>query len=400
VIPDSGEILLDGKPAHFKSPIEARRAGIETVYQDLAVAPALDIATNLFLGREQRRKGPLGSLLRMVDKADMKRQAGEHMRNLQIGIRSMSQAVETLSGGQRQGVAVARAPAWARKLVIMDEPTAALGVRESGQVLELIRRVRDRRPRSGVTRSPRDDARRRAAGRREPEHGSHVVNAQRVDDRMEARVRDAIAVLGYRPNVTASSLRRAAGGSASVGLVFEDVANPFFSAVHRGVEDILRSRGMLTFAGSSDEEPDRERELAEAFASRGVDGLIIAPAGGDQSYLGRDRDAGMALVFVNRPPRFLDADSVVCDNFGGAMAACEHLISHGHRRIGFLGDRPEIHTSVERFRGYRAALARHSIAEDPHLIRHSLFRALDACETTRELMLARRPRRRCSPART
>jgi fructose transport system ATP-binding protein len=143
VIPDAGEIYLDDKPAHFKSPLEARRAGIETVYQDLAVAPALDIATNLFLGREQRRSGPLGSLLRMVDKAAMKRQAQEHMHNLQIGIRSMSQAVETLSGGQRQGVAVARAAAWARKLVIMDEPTAALGVRESAQVLELIRRVRD-----------------------------------------------------------------------------------------------------------------------------------------------------------------------------------------------------------------------------------------------------------------
>jgi fructose transport system ATP-binding protein len=143
VIPDAGEIYLDDKPAHFKSPLEARRAGIETVYQDLAVAPALDIATNLFLCREQRRSGPLGSLLRMVDKAAMKRQAQEHMHNLQIGIRSMSQAVETLSGGQRQGVAVARAAAWARKLVIMDEPTAALGVRESAQVLELIRRVRD-----------------------------------------------------------------------------------------------------------------------------------------------------------------------------------------------------------------------------------------------------------------
>jgi fructose transport system ATP-binding protein len=143
VIPDSGEILLDGRPANFRSPLEARRAGIETVYQDLAVCPALDISTNLFLGREQRRKGPLGSLLRMVDKADMKRQAAEHMRNLQIGIRSMGQAVETLSGGQRQGVAVARAAAWAKKLVIMDEPTAALGVRESAQVLELIRRVRD-----------------------------------------------------------------------------------------------------------------------------------------------------------------------------------------------------------------------------------------------------------------
>jgi len=143
VIPDQGEIRLDGEPVHFKSPLEARRSGIETVYQDLAVAPAMDIATNLFLGREKRRAGPLGSVLRMVDKRGMKREAQQHMADLKIGIRSMGQAVETLSGGQRQGVAVARAAAWARKLVIMDEPTAALGVRESGQVLELIKRVRD-----------------------------------------------------------------------------------------------------------------------------------------------------------------------------------------------------------------------------------------------------------------
>ena len=143
VIPDEGQILLDGETVHFRSPLEARRAGIETVYQDLAVAPALDIATNLFLGREKRRAGPLGSVLRMVDKPGMRKEAEKQMNALQIGIRSMSQAVETLSGGQRQGVAVARAAAWARKLVIMDEPTAALGVRESGQVLELIKRVRD-----------------------------------------------------------------------------------------------------------------------------------------------------------------------------------------------------------------------------------------------------------------
>ncbi len=142
-IPDSGTVSLDGEEVNFKSPLEARRAGIETVYQDLAVAPALDIATNLFLGREKRRDGPLGSVFRMLDHKGMKEEADKQMKTLQIGIRSMSQAVETLSGGQRQGVAVARAAAWARKLVIMDEPTAALGVRESGQVLELIKRVRD-----------------------------------------------------------------------------------------------------------------------------------------------------------------------------------------------------------------------------------------------------------------
>ena len=143
VVPDAGEIRLDGEPVRFKSPIEARKAGIETVYQDLAVAPAMDIATNLFLGREQRRGGPLGSLFRMLDHKGMREEADRQMKSLQIGIRSMSQAVETLSGGQRQGVAVARAAAWARKLVIMDEPTAALGVKESAQVLELINRVRD-----------------------------------------------------------------------------------------------------------------------------------------------------------------------------------------------------------------------------------------------------------------
>ncbi len=142
-IPDSGTVSLDGEEVRFKSPIEARKAGIETVYQDLAVAPALDIATNLFLGREKRRAGPLGSVLRMIDHKAMKEEADKQMKSLQIGIRSMSQAVETLSGGQRQGVAVARAAAWARKLVIMDEPTAALGVKESAQVLELIKRVRD-----------------------------------------------------------------------------------------------------------------------------------------------------------------------------------------------------------------------------------------------------------------
>ncbi len=142
-IPDEGEIKLDGQTVHFKSPSEAREAGIETVYQDLAVAPALDIATNLFLGREKRRAGPLGSVFRMVDKKFMREEADRQMKSLQIGIRSMSQAVETLSGGQRQGVAVARAAAWARKLVIMDEPTAALGVKESAQVLELIKRVKE-----------------------------------------------------------------------------------------------------------------------------------------------------------------------------------------------------------------------------------------------------------------
>ncbi|MDD2926534.1 ATP-binding cassette domain-containing protein [Rhodoferax sp.] len=143
-VPDEGEILLDGKPVHFKSPIDARRAGIETVYQDLAVAPAMSIAENLFLGRELLRPGLLGQWLRLLDKKEMLTQAITRMQELKVGIRSMTQAVETLSGGQRQCVAVARAAAFARHVVIMDEPTAALGVKEGNMVLELIRRVRDK----------------------------------------------------------------------------------------------------------------------------------------------------------------------------------------------------------------------------------------------------------------
>jgi fructose transport system ATP-binding protein len=144
LIPDEGQILLDGQPVHFRSPLDARRYGIETVYQDLAVAPALDIAENLFLGRELRRAGVLGSVFRMLDKRRMVAEASMHMQDLKIGITSMRQAVETLSGGQRQGVAVARSAAFARHVVIMDEPTAALGVKETHMVLDLIRRVRDR----------------------------------------------------------------------------------------------------------------------------------------------------------------------------------------------------------------------------------------------------------------
>ena len=144
LVPDSGEILLDGRVVRFRSPMDARRAGIETVYQDLAVAPAMSIAENLFLGRELRRPGVLGSLLRMLDKKRMLEESTRHMQDLKIGVGSMTQAVETLSGGQRQGVAVARSAAFARHVVIMDEPTAALGVKESNTVLELIRRVRDR----------------------------------------------------------------------------------------------------------------------------------------------------------------------------------------------------------------------------------------------------------------
>ncbi|GAA4108393.1 ATP-binding cassette domain-containing protein [Aminobacter aganoensis] len=145
VTPDEGEILLEGKPVNFKSPMEARDAGIETVYQNLALSPALSIADNMFLGREIRKPGILGNWFRMLDRGAMEKRAREKLTELGLmTIQNISQAVETLSGGQRQGVAVARAAAFGSKVVIMDEPTAALGVKESRRVLELILDVKRR----------------------------------------------------------------------------------------------------------------------------------------------------------------------------------------------------------------------------------------------------------------
>jgi len=145
VIPDDGEILIEGKRVHFRSPIEARDEGIEIVYQTLALSPALSIADNMFVGREIRKKGILGDWFRLLDKAEMERFAREKLTELGLmTVQSINQAVETLSGGQRQGVAVARAAAFASKFIIMDEPTAALGVKESRRVLELILDVKSR----------------------------------------------------------------------------------------------------------------------------------------------------------------------------------------------------------------------------------------------------------------
>jgi fructose transport system ATP-binding protein len=141
--PDRGEILLEGQQVTFKSPLDSRHAGIETVYQTLAVSPALDIASNMFLGREERMAGVLGMVFRKLDKRGMRNHAKEQMSKLGITtLQDMGQTVETLSGGQRQAVAVARAAAFGSKVIILDEPTAALGVRESNQVLDMIRELR------------------------------------------------------------------------------------------------------------------------------------------------------------------------------------------------------------------------------------------------------------------
>lgn len=145
VIPDEGEVFMEGQKVSFQSPIEARAAGIETVYQTLAMSPALSIADNMFMGRELRKPGFRGTFLRQLDRAEMERQARDKLSELGLmTIQNINQAVETLSGGQRQGVAVARAAAFGSKVIILDEPTAALGVKESRRVLDLIQDVKSR----------------------------------------------------------------------------------------------------------------------------------------------------------------------------------------------------------------------------------------------------------------
>jgi fructose transport system ATP-binding protein len=145
VTPDAGEIRLEGQPVHFRSPLDARAVGIETVYQHLALSPSLSIVDNLFLGRERRKTGLLGKLFRALDRSAMQKEARRHLNALGLlTIQNIGQAVETLSGGQRQGVAVVRATAFGSRVVIMDEPTAALGVKESRKVLELMLDVKRR----------------------------------------------------------------------------------------------------------------------------------------------------------------------------------------------------------------------------------------------------------------
>jgi fructose transport system ATP-binding protein len=145
VIPDSGEVFLEGEQVNFNSPLEARERGIETVYQTLAMSPALSIADNMFMGREIRKSGIMGSVFRQLDKQQMQKIARDKLSELGLmTIQNINQAVETLSGGQRQGVAVARAAAFGSKVIILDEPTAALGVKESRRVLELILDVKRR----------------------------------------------------------------------------------------------------------------------------------------------------------------------------------------------------------------------------------------------------------------
>ena len=221
---------------------------------------------------------------------------------------------------------------------------------------------------------------------------SRVVNLEPgVSADLVERVQTAAAALQYRPNLTASSLRRSDGRTQTIGLVLENIANPYSSALHRAIEDIARSHEVVVFAGSVDEDPARERELAGTFLARQVDGLIVVPAGADQSYLAHELRAGTPMVFVDRPPNLLDADAVTTDNFAGARDAVRHLIAHGHRRIAYLGDLSSIFTAEQRLNGYLDALERAGIVLDADLIWQNLRSSDHAQTAIIELLTAAEP---------
>lgn len=214
---------------------------------------------------------------------------------------------------------------------------------------------------------------------------SRVVNGEpAVSPAMTKRVNDAIDKLGFRRNESARMLRR--GRTASIGLILEDAGDPFYSMLTRAVEDVAREHGSMVFAASSSEDPDRERELTLAFCARRVDGLVIVPAGSTHRYLLPEIAAGIPAVFVDRPPMDLDSDTVLVDNEGGAQAGVEHLLAHGHRRIGFIGDAPEIHTATARLAGYRAALAEAGIDYDERLVTLAAPRPATIATTVEEML--------------
>ena len=198
---------------------------------------------------------------------------------------------------------------------------------------------------------------------------SRVVNDEGgVSPALVERVRRAIDELDFRPNVGARNLRRSDRRTSSVGLLLENVGNPYSAALQRAVEDVSTPRGVIVFSGSVDEDPARERALARAFSARRADGLLLVPASDDLSYLDSELRAGMAVVCVDREARGLAVDSVVTTNTLGAAEGVRHLAAAGHRRIGYLGDRRGIVTARQRYEGYREALAALGIPLDPSLV--------------------------------
>ncbi len=215
---------------------------------------------------------------------------------------------------------------------------------------------------------------------------SRVVNdEQGVSPVLTGRVLSAVRMLGYRHNLSASSLRRTDRKTRTVGVLLDDVSNPFSSCLARAVEEVVRSRGMLVFAGSSEEDADRQEELLHALLSRWVDGLIIIPVPGDAGALVRRHGLDIPVVFVDRPGP-AGTDSVTVDNRNGAEGAVRHLTAAGHRRIAFLGDLASLWTATERHAGYVIGLASGGIPYDAGLVRWDLHSVEAAEESMLDLL--------------
>jgi LacI family transcriptional regulator len=215
---------------------------------------------------------------------------------------------------------------------------------------------------------------------------SRVVNREPgVRPATEARVRDALKALGYRANDMARSLRR--GRSAdTVGLVIEDVRNPFYSAIARAVEEVAREQRYVVIIANSDEDPDSERTAVGTLLERRVAGLLMVPAGRDHAYLVDEVRLGTPVVFMDRPADSIDVDEILLDNVGGAAKATEHLLAHGHHRIGVVGDPLSIHTIAERVAGHKQTLERSGILVDESLIRVGAHDIPSAEAATQDLL--------------
>ncbi|KQQ05801.1 LacI family transcriptional regulator [Rathayibacter sp. Leaf185] len=216
---------------------------------------------------------------------------------------------------------------------------------------------------------------------------SRVINGEpNVSAATIERVQAAAAQLQYQPDLHAGNLRRSNGRTNTLGLLVGSVANPFSGAVHRAVEDVANERGVAVFASSLDDDPARERSSVNAFVSRRVDGLILTAVAPSQAYLGVEVDRGTPAVFVDRVPTGIAADAVITDNAAGIARAVGHLASFGHRRIAFIGDRPEIFTARERERGFLEEMGRLGLPVVPELVRHGAHDEFAAEETALELL--------------
>jgi LacI family transcriptional regulator len=215
---------------------------------------------------------------------------------------------------------------------------------------------------------------------------SRVINGEaHVGDDTAKRVMDAVRATGFRRNDLARQLRQGAS-SATIGLVIEDIANPFYSQVARGVEMVARERGCLVITGSSEEDGTRERELVQSLLERRVDGVVLVPSASDHSYLRSEIQHGTPVVFIDRPPAQVEADTILLENRAGARRGVEHLIGKGHTRVAYIGGYAHVYTGAERHAGYLEALHSAGIAPDPALVKFERHDLEGARAATHELL--------------